>query len=145
MSPLDPNSRLARLKSRFETTTLKTWKETRVLQNKHATRETRTLTVQEYMLRSLIHETRQSAVKQERHMCICHGLCTMSQNKSLAKKRAYVRVRLPLWVMKGNNRAEREAPTTILIQTPLKSWSPEDGLKVVGHSHCNVNWELLKS
>ena len=50
---------------------------------------------------------------------------TMNQNKSLAKQRAYVCVRLPLWAMKGNNRAEKEAPTTLLIQTPLgklKSW-----------------------
>ena len=53
------------------------------------------------------------------------------RNKNTAKQRAYVCVRLPLWAMKGNNRAEREAPTTLLIQTPLgklKSWrSVKDG------------------
>ena len=77
------------------------------------------------MLRSLIRETRQSAAKQERHICICLGLWTTSQNKSLAKKRACVCVRLPLWVMKGNNRAEREAPCYNIHSHStwkLKSW-----------------------
>ena len=64
------------------------------------------------------------------------------RNKNTAKQRAYVCVRLPLWAMKGNNRAEREAPTTLLIQLHLGSWSPEDRLKMVDHTHCSVK-ELL--
>ena len=67
---------------------------------------------------------------------------TMNRNKSLAKQRAYVSVRLPLWAMKGNNRAEREAPATLLIQSPLGIWSTEDRLKMVDHTHCSVK-ELL--
>ena len=48
------------------------------------------------MLRSLIHETRQSAAKQEHHTCICLVIMLGYRNKSLAKQRAYVCVRLPL-------------------------------------------------
>lgn len=73
------------------------------------------------------------------------GYLNHESEQEPSKKSAYVCVRLPLWAMKENNRAEREAPTTILIHTPLGSWSPEDRLKMEDHTHCSVNWELLKS